>query len=212
MSSQSVLHPDHNMPRSELAVVFARQLKRLEELGYTAKLSLAHHDALMGLEKKVLAINPLEVDEAMPFAIVIPESVIPLTAQLKLAGAYSFLPANEMHDRFDEPEIDQPYLIKDISAGKDTARSSSDNAVKKITSAGRLPLDIYETLAVILHYSVMNEDIRGLHAARTIHRRAGDEDTVIDLYRFADSLKVKRDTGDKNDPQWVTPSCKERVI
>lgn len=207
----SKLEPPVTYSSRDLAIIFSKQIKRLEELGFIGKLSLGSHDRLLALESKVAAINPLEVDEHMPFVVVIPETVIPLGVQLGLVGTYSFLPANEMFDREDTPELTEPYLIADLSLGKDTASLSSDAARAKIKSKRRQALDIYETIALIIHNPVMSDTVRGLHAARTLHRSEGEE-TVIDLYRFADMLKVKRDNGDKNDPQWVTPSFKNRVV
>lgn len=144
--------------------------------------------------------------------VVVPESMVGLDTQLDLNGHRAFLPGAEMHALHDRgAELVGPYALLGVVLGDSSRGLSAQQATSEILERGDRPLELLELLQVGIHAPEVFGLVdgvgwaRGMYAAGTVHQR-DDATHLVDLYRYGDRLKVKRDPGTIVDEDWTTPS------
>lgn len=186
-------------------------------------LDLGYHEHL-GETSEAFAARFAELREALmevsyrmpsdlPVLAVIPGSIVSLEDQLALSGNRAFLRSSEMRpSRIRTVEPEEPYVLLDVSYGQSLRNLSAAEAQKKLLAVGRLGLRIVELLSLGIHDRAAFQDIRGLYAVETLHFMGESKAATVDMYRYGDSLKVKRDPSHINDPDWTTPSYSDVFV
>lgn len=213
--SEASLPPDAR--GDALEILFSEQIDHYLErdyhhyLGQTASRFRGEFEELR--EAAVERARPY-IDTDIPLLTVIPEGLIPLNDQLRLAGSRAFLEAGKMHnaEAFDD-ETDRPYVLLGVNTGEKYVDLSADQALEKLKARSMNGLRLVELVNLSVHAPVLWERYRGLYAGGTRYEEIEIPPTMIDLYRYGDGgLKVKRDPDHINDPEWTMPSYAGRVV
>jgi hypothetical protein len=204
-----------DLGQESLALSLERQTTNYLRLGFHAHLGEAPHRFVNRFETLRTAVSDLVIAPAdlliMP---VVPEALISLEDQLALSGNRAFLKSSDMQQvQTWQAEPEEPYALLGVSYGESLRHLSADDARAELATLGRTGLRLIELVSMGIHSSeeFTVEDIRGRYAVETLHV-ADEATTIVDFYRYGDSLKVKRDPGNINDPQWTTPSYDQAII
>lgn len=192
-----------------------QQMDNYADLGYGTMLgqtALEFSDRFSGLREAVAQLDIPEGSD-MPLLAVIPTSLVAVKDQLELTGNRAYLKESEMRhaSRFLEP--DQPYALIDVDLGEDLTDLSAHQAAEIIfDDINRFGFRLVELISLAVHNRKAFDKRRGYYAIETEHVLEGEETAVVDLYRYGDQLKVKRDNPYINDPEWTTPSFSKLVV
>lgn len=184
-------------------------------LGFHTHLGEARHSFINRFRSIMEKAGELAVPNTdLAIIPVVPEKLISLEDQLRLSRNRAFLKSSEMHQLSAwEFEPEEPYGLVGVSLGDELKHLSADDARVELGVRERTGLRLIEllSLGIFVPDEFTVDGIRGRYAVETHHVLDG-EATVVDFYRYGDSLKVKRDPGTINDPQWTTPSYEERIV
>lgn len=190
------------------------QIDTYESIGYFQDMEITVDRAKQLLLE---AASGLELDESTDFPVLVtfPESAISLEKRLALTGNRAFLESKDMHNRTKwATETQLPYLLTGIDFGRNYLEQSAQSARESLIMIGRTGLRLSELIDLsIFAPGVFNhtKGIRGLYAVETLHELDG-RTTIVDLYQYGDTLKVKRDPEDITDTQWTTPSYNQHLL
>jgi hypothetical protein len=156
--------PSHALPTAhpttvptEAELEFDRQVDALVLSGLPGLLDVKDECLRAMLEPlRDLLPPPSATGEGIPFVVVVPHAPVPelLPAVHTPAGdGWTELPPDELARFRPRPELDvpvTPYLLLDVEPGTANLDVPPDEAERRITGEGRMPLTVAEGLAVLL--------------------------------------------------------------
>jgi hypothetical protein len=142
---------------TDVDLEFDRQVDALAQTGLPALLDVRVECFRAMLEPlRDLLPRPATGGDGIPFVVVVPEAPVePLLAAVHTPEGVGGTPlAPDELARFRAlPELDvpaAPYLLLDVDAGAGLRATSPEEAVRRITAEGRMPLTVAEGLAVLV--------------------------------------------------------------
>lgn len=188
-----------------------QQTSRLIERGYPDILGTTD-DAFRRLLSP-LGAQTESIGDDIPFLIAFPPNVAALHDQLAVVeysgtvGVTQFLDDDQLLNREGVQTPNKPYLVVGVDLGDQLRGLPPDESVGILRNAGRTPLTLSEGAALLIQYPQIL-DFMYIHCAGTVH----ESGTAVDMYVYANTVKLKRDPGHFGDPRWGTPSCARRVL
>ena len=114
---------------------------------------------------------------------------------------YSFLTL----EGYEAPIVSsRPYVVLDVIDGTDTRGFCPVDAKRFHYEKSRHSFDVEQCLALVRHFPDVF-DRHNIYAAGSLLRRDGTEYTP-DFWVYGGEVKMKRDSRQKGDPRWGTPS------
>jgi hypothetical protein len=163
---------------------FDRQVANLQRLGY-ARIAGMSGDAFAQLFAPLRArldeLPAAAAESDIPFVLVPDRDLVPAARSMPLVeqdGRQGYVDMNPAHPGEFAPieDVDVPdgaaYLAVDVDTGRETLNVTPDDALPRITAAGRSPLTIEEGIAVLTHH---RDILRSRNAFSLLGSRRGDK-------------------------------------
>jgi hypothetical protein len=187
------------------------QIDQLADAGFPQRI-IAQSAALLEKLPAVGGISSQVMGE--PLLLVVPLDALSFREQLRLTRykpphdsravaepVYSFL---TLEDHEYAATSTQPYALIDVVDGMDTRGFSPADAKAYHEKNGRHSFDVEQCLALIRHCPSVFER-NNLYAAGSVLRRE-DVSYTPDFWIYGGGVKMKRDSRERGDPRWGTPS------